>query len=376
MAASALTDIANHASSPAGNPHSIPSSAMPIIAPHAVLYASLSRNPPLRPSNRAPSQCRPISINTSSLTHANGSTLLKLGQTTAVCGVRAEILPIHEIANYRINQNPSAQQTQPPPPLDDDQQDPPASDATIRTHNLLVPNLELSTGCSPFHLPGSPPSLEAQSLTQRLLSLLQTSRLIRLSDLCIYDNNNNNNNNSSTEKKLHAFWVLYIDTVIINHDGNLFDACALAMLSALRDTRLPRAWWDADLGSVLCSSERGEARGLRLRGCPVPMSFLVFRSDGLEEGGGGLAEGRRRGTRGVEQVLCDPDAFEEGCGGGERGCVVVDFEAEGRMVVVQMVKCGGPSLGREGLRELGGLAGDRWKEWQRVLMAEPEVKIS
>jgi exosome complex component RRP43 len=341
---------------------------MPLISPHALLYTSLAQDPPLRASSRKPTQCRPISINTSSLTHANGSTLIKIGQTTAVCGVRPEILPIHEIPSYRVNKKVFSKPSRP-----DEDEDTPEADAVSRNHNLLVPNLELSTGCSPFHLPGSPPSQEAQSLSQRLLSLLHTSRLVRLSDLCIYDETAtdlereiSDTDDATPEKKLKAFWVLYIDTVVINHDGNVFDACALAMFSALKDTLLPKAWWDADIESVMCSPERDQARRLRLRGCPVPMSFSVFRSNKLEEGG----TGRR-----VEQVLCDPDAFEDGCC-REQGCVVVDSDKRGRAVVVKLEKNGGGSLGMTGLRELVERAGERWKEWQEVLISEVELKKS
>jgi exosome complex component RRP43 len=290
--------------------------------------------------------------------------------------VRAEILPIHEIANYRVKQHVPA--TQPPQP--DGETDGPEADATIRNHNLLVPNLELSTGCSPFHLPGSPPSQEAQSLSQRLLSLLHSSRLLRLSDLCIYEDSATDLDldvSSTTvdpprPRTLRAFWVLYIDTVVINHDGNLFDACALAMFAALKDTRLPRAWWDVDVEAVVCSPERSQVRSLRLRGCPVPMSFSVFRSNKLEEGGGG---GGGVVDRKLEVVLCDPDAFEEGCC-RERGCLIVDLDRKGRVVLIKMEKNGGPVCEKGGLRELVERAGERWREWQQVLIREVESKKS
>ncbi len=160
--------------------------------------------------------------------------------------------------------------------------------------------------------------------------------------------------------------MLYIDTVVINHDGNLFDACALAMFSALRDTLLPKACWDADLESVICVPERDQARRLRLRGCPVPLSFSVFRSNKLEEGGDK--------NKKIERVLCDPDAFEGCC--REQGCVIVDLDTKGRVVVVKMEKNGGGSLGGSGLRELVEGAGERWKDWQRVLIREAEAKKS
>lgn len=364
--ASTPADITNHDSASSNNPYSIPPAAMPLVSPHALLYTSLSQDPPIRPSGRTLSQCRSILINTSSLTHANGSTLIRVGQTTAVCGVRAEILPIHEIANYRVNRNLSDHA----PGLGEE--DNTKAEAIIRSHNLLVPNLELSTGCSPFHLPGSAPSQEAQSLSQRLLSLLHASRLVKLSDLCIYDKavmdleQQHDISDSAPTKRLKAFWVLYIDTVVINHDGNLFDACTLAMFSALKDTLLPRAWWDADLESVMCSPERGRWRALSLRGCPVPMSFSLFRSNKLEEGGTGKK---------IEQVLCDPDAFEEGCC-REQGCIIVDLDNKGKVVVVKIEKNGGGCLGGEGLGQLVEKAAERWKEWQQVLVREMESKKS
>src|SRR5579859_6498504 len=144
--------------------NSIPSSTMPLISPSALLHAHLARDPPIRPSKRLPSQCRPITLNLSSLTHTNGSALVRIGDTAVVCGVRAEILPVSEIANYRLKQT---QPTSSSTTVSD------GEDYTEITKNsLLVPNIELSTGCSPNHLPGSPPSLEAQSLSQRMLSLL------------------------------------------------------------------------------------------------------------------------------------------------------------------------------------------------------------
>ncbi|KAK4987007.1 hypothetical protein LTR28_001918, partial [Elasticomyces elasticus] len=43
-----------------------------------------------------------------------------------------------------------------------------------------------------------------------------------------------------------AYWTLYIDLLFISLDGNPFDVAWAAVLAALKDTRLPRAWWDPD----------------------------------------------------------------------------------------------------------------------------------
>src|SRR5436305_12224894 len=93
------------------NHNSAPHSTTPLISPSALLHAHLTRDPPIRPSRRLPTQFRTISLNTSSLTHANGSALVRIGDTAVVCGVRAEILPVSEIANYRIKQTQSASTT-------------------------------------------------------------------------------------------------------------------------------------------------------------------------------------------------------------------------------------------------------------------------
>ncbi|KAI5283752.1 Tubulin alpha chain-like 3, partial [Ascosphaera acerosa] len=79
--------------------------------------------------------------------------------------------------------------------------------------------------------------------------------------------------------EMKAFWALYIDVLMLSASGNAADIAWLAVLAALRDTRLPRAWWDADRETVLCSDKVGEATRLRLRGCPIASSFAVFEAD-------------------------------------------------------------------------------------------------
>lgn len=193
----------------------------------------------------------------------------------------------------------------------------------ITQYNLLVPNVELSTGCAPQHIPGSPPSVEAQSISQRLLSLLHTSKLVPPDDLRIFyylpptgprsnvditagtpidqtvagdrgPEEGAGDVNGKQQKELKAFWTLYIDVLCISHggSGSVFDASWFSILAALRDTVLPRAWWDADTEQVLCSPLRSEAKRLgfgvtrRRKGsgdnchrhicCPVPLNWGVF----------------------------------------------------------------------------------------------------
>ncbi len=323
---------------------------MPLISPLALLHAYLSRDPAIRPSNRTPTQCRPISLNTSSLTYANGSALVRIGDTAVVCGVRAEILPVSEIANYRVKQTQTSS----------------VLATEINEHyteitnlNLLVPNVELSTGCSPNHLPGSPPSSEAQSLSQRLLSLLLTSQLVPISELQIYHDpppEAESEGGAEQGRELKAYWTLYIDILVISYGGGIFDAAWYALYAALRDTILPKAWWDMDLQSVLCSLELSNARRLTLNGCPVPMSFGVF-----------VPEKRTIGlSKATNWILSDLETFEEGCC-VEKGTVTIDQTSRGKWEILKMEKSGGGRAGTVELTALLELARARWNEWEQVL---------
>ncbi|KAA6413949.1 MAG: exoribonuclease family [Lasallia pustulata] len=154
--------------------------------------------------------------------------VVRVGDTAVVCGVRAEILLASSIP-------------QPPPPSVTPAEEEAAEE--LAALGLLVPNLTLSTGCSPAHLPGSPPSPLAQSLTQRILTLLHTSRLVSLSDLMISHQPPADAADAEPPPapEIKAYWTLYIDVLFISLDGNAFDAAWGAVLAALGDTRLPGA---------------------------------------------------------------------------------------------------------------------------------------
>lgn len=337
---------------------------MPLISPNALLYAHLKQEPPRRPSNRAPSEARPIQLNTGSLTHCNGSSLVKIGATTIVCGVRAEILPVSEIPSFRVTKTSSSYKSQVPTRRRKDYDDVEEEEyLSIPLYNLVVPNIELATGCSPKYPANAPPSVEAQSISQRLLSLLHTSQTVRTSDLEIMytppPESQDQELGLNADPQLKAYWVLYIDMMCISHGGSIFDAAWLALYAALRDSLIPKAWWDADLEQVICSPNAEDARKLRLRGMPVPSSWGVF-----------VPEGRLLTNRDVTEdqywILMDVDGFEEeSC--AETGCVTVDYSHSESTSIVRIEKNGGSVAGVDQMLEIAGFARRRWKQWQSVL---------
>ena len=253
----------------------------------------------------------------------------------------------------------------------------------LKELELLVPNIELATGCSPAFLPGQPPSTLAQGLSTRVYSLLHESRLVDIEDLKIWytppgggvgdemeeDVGDGDSDGDEEERSVvKAYWTLYIDILFISFDGNPFDAAWAAALAALRNVRLPRACWDVDAEMVLCSDELSEAKTLSLRGLPVACTFAVFKAKEAQAGNDGRDAKR-------QWILADPDTFEEGlC--DESVTVVVDCsrrsqgQGHGQKHGTRLLgisKVGGTGVGKGEMRELVGLGEKRWVEWDGLL---------
>ncbi|PAV21441.1 ribosomal S5 domain 2 [Pyrrhoderma noxium] len=197
--------------------------------PRAYLERFLSEG--FRPDGREIADWRDVSVNVGSISTADGSSLVRLGDTTIVCGVKAEIAE---------------------PDLD------------TPNSGFLVPNLDLPAICSPKFKPG-PPVDEAQVLSERLYDALISTDTVPLSSLCIQPG--------------RAAWVLYVDATCINYDGNVFDAALLAMTAALKNTRLPKARYDVDLAQTLCT--RKEKIPLQLNRTPLAYSFGIYDSTNI-----------------------------------------------------------------------------------------------
>lgn len=300
--------------------------------------------------------------------------MVRLGDTTAVCGIRGEILLASDVPGHRVELNASSSSN-----LGDGAKE-------LKDLELLVPNIELATGCSPAFLPGQPPSTLAQSLSTRVYSLLHSSRFVDINDLRIWytppadvdgdimDDDMGEDGDGVGERRavIKAFWALYIDILFISLDGNPFDAAWAAMIAALRNIRLPRAYWDIDAEMVLCSDELSESKTLSLSGLPVACTFVVF---GAKEAQAGNNERDREGSVKRQWILADPDTFEEGlC--DESVTAVVDcsrgspIQGHGQKHGTKLLgisKAGGTGVGRGEMRELVAMAEKRWVEWEGVL---------
>lgn len=337
---------------------SFPRPIFAAVAPHpflqAHLTASTSSRAPLRANNRTEHEFRKVGVNAGSLTHCNGSAVVRLGNTSAVCGVRAEILKESDIqgtADFAPSTGFESEN------LEGEKQE-------IEALRLLVPNVELSTGSTPQHIPGNAPSAFAQTLITRIRSLLLSTSLVRLQDLRILHTpaSNPDDPEADPEPQIKGYWVLYIDIFYISIDGNAFDAAWLSILAALKNSVIPRAAWDEELEMILCSDDPRDAQALSLRGLPIPSTFAVFEGKRDWDESGEAKE--------VNWLLSDPDTFEEGlC--RESVCVVVDCTGGKRgtkdAILRRVEKSGGAVVGREEMKGLVGRAVERWEDVEKVI---------
>ncbi|KAI0832882.1 ribosomal protein S5 domain 2-type protein [Trametes gibbosa] len=224
--------------------------------PKTYLERFLAEN--VRPDGRDLDEWRDVSVNVGSISTADGSALVRLGSTTVVCGVKAEIAepeldrPLHGFLGALSRVWLAWATSEPNPP---------------------VPNLDLPAICSPKFKPG-PPTDEAQVLSDRLNDVLASSGVVSTQSLCIEPGK--------------AVWVLYVDATCINYDGNAFDAALLAMVAALKNTTLPKPTYHEETKRTVCSRKVREP--LQMGRLPTAYSFGVF--DGTH-------------------LLADPTSFEE-----------------------------------------------------------------
>lgn len=130
-------------------------------------------------------------IETGIIYKAEGSARVKLGNTEVLVGIKMDV------------------GTPFPDTLDD---------------GVMIVNAEFSPMASPDFETG-PPRENSIELARVVDRGIRESHAIDTKKLCI--------------KKGEKVWMLFIDIQIMNHDGNLIDAAALAAVAALYDTKMP-----------------------------------------------------------------------------------------------------------------------------------------
>ncbi|KAF9972942.1 Exosome complex component RRP43 [Actinomortierella ambigua] len=185
----------------------------------------------VRPDGRLLSGFRPTTVHKSVVSTANGSSMVRVGGTTVVCGIKAEVAE---------------------PKLE------------AQDEGFIVPNVELSPMCSSAFKPG-PPSEQAQVVSDAIDRILKDSDVVDLKQLCI--------------EKGRAVWTLWADVVCISYDGNILDAALLAIMAALTNVRLRKPTYDDGIVSVSGEALTEEnSFSLTLTRTPLSTTFAIFDS--------------------------------------------------------------------------------------------------
>jgi exosome complex component RRP42 len=146
----------------------------------------------LREDKRKFDEYRNISVEVNTLSQANGSARVKLGNTEVIVGVKLSVgTPF------------------------------PDSEA----EGILIVNAELSPLASDKFETG-PPSPAAIELSRVIDRAIRESGTIDTSKLCI--------------KAKEKVWIVFVDIYPINDDGNLFDAGLIGAIVALKNAKLPK----------------------------------------------------------------------------------------------------------------------------------------
>ena len=144
-----------------------------------------------RDNGRGNEDFRKIEIETGNIYKAEGSARVRIGKTDVIAGIKMGVgTPFPDIPN----------------------------------EGIMMVNAEFSPLASPYFETGKPgeDSVELARVVDRGI---RESHTIDTKKLCI--------------KEGEKVWMVFVDIQIMNHDGNLIDAAALAVISALHNTKMP-----------------------------------------------------------------------------------------------------------------------------------------
>nr|CAH0100483.1 unnamed protein product [Daphnia galeata] len=179
-----------------------------------------------RPDGRSLLEFRRMTLNAGSIGTADGSAIVKCGNTAIICGIKAELVA---------------------PERDEPQK------------GLIIPNVTLPSLCS-SHIKSGPPGETAQAATQFIAELVNNNIIMDLETLCI--------------KNSKWSWVLYCDLLCINLDGSLLDACVMALVAALKNLSLPVVSYDEEMDKLISNIE--DKMGFHGIKQPVTSTFSLF----------------------------------------------------------------------------------------------------
>ncbi|XP_050442502.1 exosome complex component RRP43-like [Adelges cooleyi] len=179
----------------------------------------------VRSDGRGVMEFRVSAINRHPIKTADGSSVVKIGNTSVVCGVRLEL-------------------GTPKPETPDD--------------GYVLVNVELPSLCYKKFRPGIPCD-EAMETTSFLNEVCNNCNLINLKDLCI-----------CVDKLV---WVISFDIYCLNYDGSIADVCLAALLSSINTIQIPEVNYDKETEEINITAN---TKPLNVNNFPFAITFGIF----------------------------------------------------------------------------------------------------
>ncbi len=231
---------------------------------------------------------REIQIETGLIERAEGSARVRLGKTEVLVGTKIEIgEPFSDVPN----------------------------------EGVLTVNAELVPLASPTFEPG-PPDENAIELARVVDRGIRESKAIALEELCLIPG-----------KKV---FIVFVDIYVLNHDGNLIDASALASLAALMNTKVFN--YEIENGEVKIKSGYKQ---LPIRNYPVAVTFAKINN----------------------QLVVDPWLEEENVMDAR---LTITFEKDGKICAMQ--KGGSGCFTTKQILEAVKIASEKSKELRKLVV--------
>lgn len=181
----------------------------------------------IRPQNdRKFLDYRPCSVSVGILSKCLSSSLVKIGNTTVLCGIRGDF------------RKPNRK----------------TQDTGFIQINTKIPDISC---------PDSNQRNLGQSMklcTSFLNRLFIGMNIIDPKDLCVF--------------KGELVWVLNVDVLCLNYDGGLWDAAVIGVYMALKTILLPKLEFDMEKHKFTINESLKEA--LKIKECPISTTFGVF----------------------------------------------------------------------------------------------------
>lgn len=170
---------------------------------------------------------RNVEIQTGIIEKAEGSALVKLGNTMVLVGIKVDF-------------------GEPFPDLPE--------------RGVMTTNVELVPLASPTFEPG-PPDERAIELARVVDRGIRESNAVDLDKLVIVPGK--------------LVYVVFIDVHVLDHDGNLIDATGLAAMAALMTAKIPKVQYNEETGELV---KLDEFEPLPINHVPIPVTFAKIGS--------------------------------------------------------------------------------------------------